>query len=458
MPERQLSNKILEKLPTMVAFIDEKRRYRYVNKAYCQFLGLKKEEVLGYSVSDVLDDESYARVKVKHDKVFDKGKPTSFSETVSFRDGRKRFLDVRYLPELNEEKKAIGLYAIIEDVTEYYASVDLMRTIHDVIHKRGRRIDPVSIDELLKFGVDYLDVDIGMASSIIDGVYTIEWVQTAKLDLEAGTQLPLETTYCSVVLAENELVHTNEADKDERFKDHKSFQTYGLQSYIGTPIVINDVVWGVLGFAKKTTRREAFSELEIEMVRMMGTAVETVIAEQAVRSDLMRQRDDMALIAYTDSLTGLKNRSAGMEMLEQGLATHYKDSCCVVAVIDFDHFKSINDTYGHDVGDQVLIAGANAMNDSLRGSDTVIRVGGEEFMIILPYTDKDNASAVLERVREAVEKTVVTLDSGDVINPTVSIGATTSETGDDVSSIYRRADQALYKAKHAGRNCIVWSK
>ncbi len=428
MPERQLSNKILEKLPTMVAFIDEKRRYRYVNKAYCQFFSLKKAHMLGRYVADVLDDEPYARVKVRHDKVFKSGKVNSFSETVKFRDGRKCFLDVRYIPELDENNKTVGLYAIIEDVTEYYASVD------------------------------YLDVDVGMASSIIDGVYTIEWIQTAKLDLEAGTQLPLETTYCSVVLAENELVHTNEADKDERFKDHKSFQTYGLQSYLGTPIVINDVVWGVLGFAKKTTRREAFSELEIEMVRMMGTAVETVIAEQAVRSDLMRQRDDMALIAYTDSLTGLKNRSAGMEMLEQGLATHYKDSCCVVAVIDFDHFKPINDTYGHDIGDQVLIAGANAMNDSLRGSDTVVRVGGEEFMIILPYTDKDNASAVLERVREAAEKTVVTLDSGDVINPTVSIGATTSETGDDVSSIYRRADQALYKAKHAGRNCIVWSK
>ncbi|ASG64740.1 intracellular signaling protein [Idiomarina piscisalsi] len=457
MPERQLSNKILEKLPTMVAFIDEKRRYRYVNKAYCQFFSLKKADILGRFVSDVLDDESYARVKTRHDKVFKTGKVNSFSETVKFRDGRKCFLDVRYLPELNDENKPIGLYVVIEDVTEYYASVDLMRTIHEIIHKRGRRIDPASIDELLKFGVEYLDVDIGTASSIIDGVYTIEWIQTAKLEFDAGTQLPLDTTYCSVVLKENELVHTNEAGKDARFKDHKSFLTYGLQSYIGTPLVINDVVWGVLGFARKTARREAFSELEIEMVRMMGTAVETVIAEQAVRHDLIRQRDDMAAIAYTDSLTGLKNRSAGMQMLEQGLATHYKDSCCVVAVIDFDHFKSINDTYGHDIGDRVLIAGANAMNDSLRGSDTVIRVGGEEFMIILPHTDKENASTVLERVREAVETTVVTLESGDVINPTVSIGATASETNDDVSSIYRRADQALYKAKHAGRNCIVWS-
>ncbi|WP_240665304.1 PAS domain-containing protein [Idiomarina sp. 29L] len=297
MPERQLSNKILEKLPTMVAFIDEKRRYRYINKAYCQFLNLKKADILGRFVSDVLDDELYARVKLRHDKVFESGKVSSFSEAVTFRDGRKCFLDIRYIPELDESKKMVGLYAVMEDVTEYYASVDLMRTIHDIIHKRGRRIDPVSIDELLKFGVEYLDVDIGTASSIIDGVYTIEWIQTAKLEFDAGTQLPLGTTYCSVVLKENELVHTNEADKDARFKNHKSFLTYGLQSYIGTPLVINDVVWGVLGFARKTARREAFSELEIEMVRMMGTAVETVIAEQAVRHDLIRQRDDMAAIA-----------------------------------------------------------------------------------------------------------------------------------------------------------------
>lgn len=251
MPERQLSNKILEKLPTMVAFIDEKRRYRYVNKAYCKFFNLEKEDMLERFVSDVLDDESYASVKARHDKVFKSGKVTSLSETVTFRDGRKCFLDVRYIPELDEINKTTGLYAVLEDVTEYYASVDLMRTIHDIIHKRGRRIDPASIDELLKFGVDYLDVDVGMASSIIDGVYTIEWIQTAKLDLEAGVQLPLDTTYCSVVLAENELVYTNEADKDERFKDHKSFQTYRLESYIGTPLVINDVVWGVLGFARK---------------------------------------------------------------------------------------------------------------------------------------------------------------------------------------------------------------
>ena len=97
------------------------------------------------------------------------------------------------------------------------------------------------------------------------------------------------------------------------------------------------------------------------------------------------------------------------------------------------------------------------MSDAIRNSDSVVRVGGEEFMVVLSYADHDSAAQVLERVRQAVEETVITLDSGEIINPTVSIGASESRAEDDVSSIYRRADQALYKAKRAGRNCVVWA-
>jgi diguanylate cyclase (GGDEF)-like protein len=276
------------------------------------------------------------------------------------------------------------------------------------------------------------------------------------MDFSAGTQLPLETTYCSVVLKANNLIYTNDASEDPRFKDHSSYQTYGLDTYIGTPVLVNDEVWGILGFARKNKRAEPFSELEVEMVRLMGTAVETVIAEKEVRSDLIRQRDDMAVIAYTDSLTGLKNRSAGMHILEQSLERQSNRQKCIVSVIDFDHFKNINDTYGHDIGDKVLIAGAAAMSDAIRNSDSVVRVGGEEFMVVLASTDHESAAQVLERVRQAVEAIAITLDSGETINPTVSIGASESREEDDVSSIYRRADQALYKAKRAGRNCIVW--
>ncbi|MDV6316614.1 diguanylate cyclase [Idiomarina sp. HP20-50] len=451
-----ITHKVIAQLPTMVAYVDQSRCFRFVNTAYASFFGLKPDDMLGKPVLDVLSDESYQRVKPNHDHVFSHGEKMEFSESITFRNGRKCFLDIRYLPEFDDKNDVIGLYALIEDVTDYYASVDLMRTIHEVIHKRGRRIDPASINELLKVGVDYLGTDIGTASSIKGGTYTIEWAQTAKMDFPAGTQLPLETTYCSVVLEANDLIYTNDASTDSRFKEHASYRTYGLETYIGTPLIINDQVWGILGFARKSKRADPFSELEVEMVRMMGTAVETVIAEQEIRSDLIRQRDDMAVIAYTDSLTGLKNRSAGMQILEQSLERQSGRQKCVVSVIDFDHFKNINDTYGHDVGDKVLIAGAAAMSDAIRSSDSVVRVGGEEFMVVLAYTDHESAAQVLERVRKTVEDTVVTLDSGETINPTVSIGASESRADDDVSSIYRRADQALYKAKRAGRNCVIW--
>lgn len=457
MLKHHITHRIIEQLPTMVAYVDRERLFRFVNTAYASFFDLTPDDMLGKPVSEVLSEESYARIKPNHDRVFASGEKMVFSDSVTFNNGRKCFMDVRYHPELDEQQNVIGLYAFIEDVSDYYASVDVMRTIHEVIHKRGRRIDPASIDELLKVGVDYLGVDIGTASSVKNGTYTIEWVQAAKLDFSAGVQLPLSTTYCSVVLKANHLIYTNDASRDSRFKEHASYQTYGLETYIGTPLIINDQVWGILGFARKSKRAEPFAELEVEMVRMMGTALETVIAEQKVRSELIRQRDDMAVIAYTDSLTGLKNRSAGMEILEQSLIRQNDGHGCVVSVIDFDHFKTINDTYGHDVGDKVLIAGSEAMSAAVRSSDSVIRVGGEEFMVVLAYADHESAVQVLERVRAVVEETVVTLDSGEVINPTVSVGASESHPDDDVSSIYRRADQALYKAKREGRNRVVWA-
>lgn len=457
MTKHHITHRIIEQLPTMVAYVDRDRLFRYVNTSYAAFFDLTPQEMLGKPLIDVLSEESYQRIKPNHDHVFASGERMEFSDSVTFRNGHKCFLDIRYLPEFDEQDKVTGIYVLVEDVSDYYASVDVMRTIHEVIHKRGRRIDPASIDELLKVGVEYLGVDIGTASSIQNGTYTIEWVQTAKLDFSAGVQLPLATTYCSVVLKANHLIYTNDASRDSRFKEHASYQTYGLETYIGTPLIINDQVWGVLGFARKSKRAEPFTELEVEMVRMMGTALETVIAEQKIRSDLIRQRDDMALIAYTDALTGLKNRSAGMEILEQSLVRQHGGQGFVVSVIDFDHFKTINDTYGHDIGDKVLIAGSEAMSTAVRSSDSVVRVGGEEFMVVLAYADHESAVQVLERVRATVEETVVTLDSGEIINPTVSIGASESRADDDVSSIYRRADQALYKAKREGRNRVVWA-
>jgi two-component system cell cycle response regulator len=118
-------------------------------------------------------------------------------------------------------------------------------------------------------------------------------------------------------------------------------------------------------------------------------------------------------------------------------------------VLDIDFFKKINDRYGHDIGDKVLIDFSSHIKSSLREGDVFARVGGEEFAILLPLTTKDKAYSLAQKLRETVE------ESNGVTPITISIGLVQYEKGDDAQLIFKRADAVLYKAKETGRNKVV---
>lgn len=157
--------------------------------------------------------------------------------------------------------------------------------------------------------------------------------------------------------------------------------------------------------------------------------------------------------AKVDSLTGLHNRRWLEEMYTREINRSNAGNFRLSAVMmDIDHFKRVNDTYGHLAGDQVLIAVAGAITYSLRPSDMPVRYGGEEFSVFLPGTSTENARIIAERLRKAVEKLRIPLPDGQVIPVTISLGFTERQDGDTVRSIIERADQALYNAKQNGRN------
>jgi len=162
--------------------------------------------------------------------------------------------------------------------------------------------------------------------------------------------------------------------------------------------------------------------------------------------------------AITDGLTGLHNRrymESHLQTLAEQAATRSKP--LALMILDIDFFKSINDTYGHDCGDDVLREFAVRIRKSIRGIDLACRYGGEEFVIVMPETDMHVASMVAERLRRSIAGEPFSIDRGNKrIEVTISIGlATLEKKGEPIADVLKRADVALYRAKHDGRNRVV---
>ncbi|MGB3391816.1 MAG: diguanylate cyclase [Stenotrophomonas sp.] len=170
---------------------------------------------------------------------------------------------------------------------------------------------------------------------------------------------------------------------------------------------------------------------------------------------LRRQRDEMRQLADTDMLTGLPNRRAGLRQLERHLQQSRKDAQpLAIGFLDIDLFKQINDRFGHDVGDEVLVSVANALLGAVRNRDDVIRMGGEEFLVLLPGASVDAALLRLEQLRDRIGQLAPELRHDGLVI-TASIGLAQMQPGDDVAALLRRADNAMYQAKRGGRNRVV---
>lgn len=198
------------------------------------------------------------------------------------------------------------------------------------------------------------------------------------------------------------------------------------------------------------------SDLRVGIVETLALllAMVAIHRSMSVEAERMEQSAEAATIsaelAFVDELTGLPNRRQMQSLLAAGLArTAAGAHPDAVLMFDLDHFKRINDSLGHDVGDEVLQRTAAVASAAIRDGDVVGRWGGEEFVALLLEADESQARAVAERCRRALEAV------GGALGVTASFGVTVLQDGDTVSTCLRRADLALYDAKQAGRNRVV---
>lgn len=190
----------------------------------------------------------------------------------------------------------------------------------------------------------------------------------------------------------------------------------------------------------------------------LAARVRTQIRRQRYALELRQSVTNTMAQAVTDDMTGLYNRRYFDRHLGVMLGkAQNQDRDMAVMILDIDHFKAVNDTHGHDIGDAVLREFAVRLKRNIRGVDLACRFGGEEFIVLMPDTDYRQAEAVAERVRESIADRLFEVGAGRALSVTVSAGVTLNEhAADTPESLIKRADVALYRAKREGRNRVVF--
>jgi len=240
---------------------------------------------------------------------------------------------------------------------------------------------------------------------------------------------------------------------ESRYKLSSLARAEGILSFVCLPLTSHSRRQGVLYFYRHD--RDVFLPEEIGLLTTLS-----YLAAGALENARLHAR--MVTLAATDTLTGLSNRRTFDERFKaEFLRSQRFDKPFALALLDIDHFKYVNDTWGHAAGDAVLKALARILKKQTRDVDIVARYGGEEFTAILPESDEGKAQAIVERIRRAVATTPFRLPGGEAITVTVSIGvACYPSRAADANQMLEGADQAMYQAKQTGRNrvCLFGGK
>ncbi len=202
--------------------------------------------------------------------------------------------------------------------------------------------------------------------------------------------------------------------------------------------------------------RRVIREKKLDVRAQSDVESEMTSALNRLLLELQQDRTRLEVLAFQDDLTGLANRRLFLERLEQALRNSRRNKAPMALVyLDLDHFKQVNDTLGHQAGDDLLKSVALRLAQSVREVDTVARLGGDEFTLILvDVQSEDGVFNQLTRLRKSI-KEPVTVDGGNTCMPSVSVGAALSDGNEAAEDIMRRADDSLYQVKQAGRDNLV---
>lgn len=394
-------------------------RIARVNVALEGMTGFYAEQIVGKGWIDLVAPEMRPDA-AESLRVALRGESAEHVTLLLDRLGNRLDVALKLVP-LRVEAAIHGAYAIFRDISAQKDAERLierqserMRRLYEVAaHPGGSR--EAKVDATLALGVEMFDFDCAYVTHVVGGVEIVRNVASS---------------------AESSVVQTG--------APAPAASTWG--SLIEVPLRVEDQSFGRLAFAGRTPNHAALANRDRDVMHLIALSVTNLI-------ERMLQSERIEALAFSDAVTGLPNRVLFDMRIAHTLATarRYERGFSVM-YLDLDHFKKVNDRYGHPIGDRVLAAFGERLQEQLRESDTLARLGGDEFAILQPIVDGPSDAADLARKLHTALQEPLDVD-GVAHDARASIGiALYPGDGETPADLIAAADRALYDAKHGGRN------
>lgn len=404
---------VTDNLPALISRLDTEQRFCFANRAYADWLGIDPASLIGRSLREVYGDEAYGGFR-QHVEEALAGSKVVYEREMATPHGPRQ-IEVTLVPQRGADGSVQGLYGLMHDLTAR----------HTAELQRARSEERLSL-ALEGSGLALFDWDLASGR-----IY-----HSAQASAMRGEEA-VETTTSAAEMQSH--VHPDDL---ETIRESLRAAVTGAKPVYHAEFRVRKKsgAWFWLRARGRVVERDA----QGRALRLAGTYAD--IDERKIAEERLRR------LAEFDTLTDLPNRAQFRVRMHRAMASATHDRVMALMFLDVDHFKTINDTLGHEAGDQLLRVFAARMRACVRQADTVARLGGDEFTIILEgLNDRDDAKAVAAKLVATLAQPIAL--AGKVLEVTASIGLAICVPGErDDAALLGRADAALYEAKRRGRN------
>jgi diguanylate cyclase (GGDEF)-like protein/PAS domain S-box-containing protein len=412
--EREAELRLLaDHLPAMICYVDAGYRYRYANRRYAEFYAAEAGPIEGKTIAQVAGDELWEKIRPQFDRALAGEFVNYQAERRRSADGSRRYVDVSLVPHRDGAGRVLGLYTLILDVTKRRRAEERLRLSNRAIEAS---VNSIMITRPTAKGQEI--VYVNPAFERITGYAAAEAM-----------------------------------GRNPRFLRGEDLEQAGAEALRNAVREGREATALLRNYRKDGTL--FWNELRVAPVRDDAGGVTHFVGVSSDVSERVRYQQEIERNANYDPLTGLPNRNLLNDRVTQALVKSGRSRRPVgVVYLDLDHLKRINDSLGHAMGDQVIAAVGARLAQAVRTGDTVARVGGDEFVIVLAeLTREDHAALVAEKVLKFIgtpikigpHEFVLTASAGVALSP---------KDGGDAATLLRNADTALYRAKADGRDCF----